>query len=268
MALSCRSRSQTICLGALVLISSGLLLLPGYTRVELAKENQPVPILLYHRFADVPADSMTITTPVFASQLKSLREHGYSVIPLRQLIAWRLGKAETPPPRSVVITADDGHRSVYTVMFPLIKQYRIPVTLFIYPSAISNAPYALTWAQLRELHASGLFEIQSHTYWHPNFKKEKKRLAPAEYKKFLTLQLTKSKAQLEKNLGIKVDMLAWPFGIHDEELAQQASEAGYVAAFTIARHHVTSSDVLMTLPRYLLTNKDEGKTFERLLSDR
>lgn len=267
MALSFRGRSQTICLGALFLISA-LLLLPGYTPVESAKESQPVPVLLYHRFADTPADSMTVGTAVFASQLKYLRERGYAVVPLRQLVGCRLGKAEPPPPRSVAITADDGHRSVYTEMFPLIKQYRIPVTLFIYPSAISNAPYALTWAQLKELQETGLFEIQSHTYWHPNFRKEKKQLTPAEYKKFLKMQLAKSKEQLEKNLGIKVDMLAWPFGIYDEELARQASETGYVAAFTIERRHVNSSDSIMTLPRYLLTNKDEGRAFERLLLGR
>ena len=211
---------------------------------------------------------MTVTTTLFASHLKFLRERGYAVVPLRQLVAWRLGKAETPRPRSVVITADDGHRSVYTEMFPLIKQYRIPVTLFIYPSAISNASYAMTWAQLKELHESGLFEIQSHTYWHPNFRKEKKRLTPAEYKNLLKMQLTRSKEKLEKNLGIKVDMLAWPFGIHDEELGQQASEAGYIAAFTIERHHANSSDNLMALPRYLMTNKDEGRAFEQLLLGR
>jgi peptidoglycan/xylan/chitin deacetylase (PgdA/CDA1 family) len=268
MARCFRGRSQAVCLGAFFLICSAFLLAPGYTPVESATESQRAPILLYHRFADAPADSMTVGTAVFASQLKYLQEHRYAVITLRQLVAWRLGKAGPPPPNSVAITADDGHRSVYTEMFPFIKRYGIPVTLFIYPSAISNAPYAMTWAQLKELQETGLFEIQSHTYWHPNFRNEKKRLTPAEYEKFLKMQLTKSKEQLEKKLGIKVDMLAWPFGIFDQELARQASETGYVAAFTIKRHHVSSSDSVMALPRYLLTNKDEGRAFERLLSGR
>ena len=35
-----------------------------------------------------------------------------------------------------------------------------------------------TWAQLAEMKASGLVDIQSHTFWHPNFNVEKKRLAP------------------------------------------------------------------------------------------
>src|SRR3990172_9075319 len=135
-----------------------------------------VPILLYHRFGPVASDSMTVSSTVFESHLGYLQDNGYTVIPLRMLMDYYLRKGPPPPPRSVVITADDGHRSVYTDMFPLVKQYRIPVTLFIYPSAISNASYALTWKQLREMQETGLFEVQSHTFWHPNLRKEKKQL--------------------------------------------------------------------------------------------
>lgn len=208
---------------------------------------------------------MTVTTPVFASQLKYLRDNGYTVIPLRQLVAYRLGKAPPPPPRSVVITVDDAHQSVYTQMLPLVKQYRIPVTLFVYPSAIANATYAMNWEQLRELRETGLFEIQSHSYWHPNFKKEKKCLTPEKYEKLVEMQLTKAKEKLESTLGIHVDMLAWPFGIYDNELIRKALAAGYVAALTLERRHANSSDQLMALPRYLMTDGDRGKAFARLL---
>ena len=95
-----------------------------------------MPILAYHRFGAVASDSMTVTTPVFASHLRRLREGGYTVIPLRQLVDHFLGNAPAPPPRSVVITADDGHRSVYTDMLPLVRQWEVPVTLFVYPSEI------------------------------------------------------------------------------------------------------------------------------------
>src|SRR6266511_3959307 len=72
---------------------------------------------------------------------------------------------------------------VFEAQLKLIQQLKIPVTLFIYPSAISNADYAMTWAQLAEMKASGLVDIQSHTFWHPNFNVERKRLTPAAYEK-------------------------------------------------------------------------------------
>jgi peptidoglycan/xylan/chitin deacetylase (PgdA/CDA1 family) len=77
--------------------------------------------------------------------------------------------------------------------------------------------------------------------------------------------LLKSRARLETELGVKVDMLAWPFGIYDDYLIGKASEAGFVATFTIERRHATSADNVMKLPRYLLVNADSGKAFVQLL---
>jgi peptidoglycan/xylan/chitin deacetylase (PgdA/CDA1 family) len=171
-----------------------------------------------------------------------------------------------PGSRLVAITADDAHQSVYTTALPLIKKYRIPVTLFVYPSAVSNASYAMTWDQLLELKATGLFDFHTHTYWHPNFKKERDRLAPAEFEKLVHMQFTKSREKLEKELGVKVDLLAWPFGIFDPWLMAKAAEAGYTAAFTIERHAVTREDQPLALPRYLLADTDRGKAFEAILN--
>ena len=225
-----------------------------------------VPILLYHRFGPVVADGMTITTPVFESHLKYLRENGYTVIPLRRLVDWYLKKGPPPPAKSVVIVEDDAHKTVYSDMLPLAKKYNVPVTVFIYPSAISNAKYAMTWDQLRELKKTGLFDFQSHTYWHPNFKKDRKKMKGAEFEKSLTMQLGKSKARIEKELGGRVDMLAWPFGIYDDYLLKKAVEAGYIATFNIERRHATPAENVMKLPRYLLINADQGKAFAQILA--
>jgi peptidoglycan/xylan/chitin deacetylase (PgdA/CDA1 family) len=81
------------------------------------------------------------------------------------------------------------------------------------------------------------------------------------------MQMKKAKEKLEKELGAGVDMLAWPFGLYNDELGKKAIEAGYVAAFTIVRRHTNPSDNIMALPRYLLTNADRGVRFERLINN-
>lgn len=233
-----------------------------------AAEEVMVPVLCYHRFGPTVADGMTVTTKVFEAQMKWLKDNGYTVIPLRTLVNYLLGQGEPPPPKSVVITADDGHKTVYTEMLPVVRKYNIPVTLFLYPSCISNpkAPYAMTWEQLLELKKTGLFDMQSHTYWHPNFKKEKKKLKPEEYQKLVDTQLRKSKNFLEKKFESKVDVLAWPFGIYDDELEKDAAKAGYAVAFSIDRRHANKSEKIMAQPRYLMVNGDGTKNFAAIIT--
>lgn len=233
-----------------------------------ADEQVTVPVLCYHRFGPTVADSMTVTTKVFESQLQWLKDHQFTVIPLKTLVNYLRGQGPPPPPKSVVITVDDGHKTVNSEMLPLVRKYNIPVTLFIYPSCVSNASYAMTWEQLKALQATGLFDMQGHTFWHPNFKKEKKKLKPAEYQKLVDTQLAKSKAVLEKKLGTTVDVLAWPFGIYDDDLEKNAAKAGYVAAFTIDRRNASLSEKIMEQPRYLMTNGDGVKNFEAIVTGR
>lgn len=210
-------------------------------------------ILVYHRFGPQVADSMTTRSNVFIAQLTELRRAGYTVVPLSTVVDGLAGRISLPP-KAVAITIDDGHRSVYTELLPIIRHERLPVTLFIYPSAISNASYAMTWAQLQDMLASGTVDIQSHTYWHPDFRIERQRLAPDAYRQFVHTQLEKPRQVLKTRLGIEATYLAWPFGIHDADLENAARAAGYRAAFTLGERHATSHDSPLALPRYLIVD--------------
>ncbi len=240
------------------LLAAGLLVLPAQPRSLCS-------ILVYHRFGPIAADPMTVRTITLRWQLSYLKEHGYHVVALRQLVDGLLSHAPAPWEGCVVITADDGHRSVYTDMLPVVRDDRMPVTLFIYPSAISRASYAMTWQQLDALRRTGLFDIESHTYWHPNFVKEKRRLSPAAYRTLATQQLTRPRTVLQQRLGAQADLLAWPFGIYDDELMAMAEEAGYVAGFTLERRMVTLDDRVMALPRFLVSDTATGRAFAAML---
>ena len=207
--------------------------LPARAQSKPASAAPPtsIPILAYHRFDPSTPASTTVTVATFTGQLNTLAANGYTILPLQQITDILLRKAPMPGHPVTAITVDDGHESVYRVLFPIIKQRHIPVTLFIYPSAISNASYALTWDQLKEMKASGLVDIQCHTYWHPDFRKEKKKQTPDAYAKFVDMQLTKSRSKLDAQLGTHIDLLAWPYGILDPELEAAAQHAGYRAAF-------------------------------------
>ncbi|HEY1948945.1 MAG TPA: polysaccharide deacetylase family protein [Bryobacteraceae bacterium] len=208
---------------------------------------------------------MTVTTQHFEENMELLRENKYSVIPLADFVAWRLGKGPAPPSRSVVLTFDDGHISVYREARAIVMENRLPVTLFIYPSCISHASYAMTWEQLRELAATPFFSVQSHTFWHPNFKQESKKLNSATYAVFVDTQLRRSKTMLQERLGRPVDLLAWPFGIYDSYLLNRASAAGYEAGFSIECRAATGADPILSLPRCIVPDEVAGPRFLRFL---
>ncbi len=223
-----------------------------------------VTILCYHRFGATVADSMTTRTTVFEQQLVRLRQDGYTFIPLTTAVAGLSGQTKLPD-KPLVLTVDDGHCTVYSDLLPIIRRDHLPVTLFIYPSAISNANYAMTWEQIKEVMAEPDVEVQAHTYWHPNFKTEKKRLAANEYQKFVRIQLEKPQVTFQKKLGVNTPILAWPFGICDVELEKAANNAGYRAALTLGNRVATEKDSLLALPRYLIVDASGISSMSNML---
>lgn len=64
---------------------------------------------------------------------------------------------------------------------------------------------------------------------------------------------------------MNVDVIAWPFGVYDEELLQIGADAGYVAGVTLDRRVATANDRIMVLPRFLVTDTASGRHFAALL---
>jgi peptidoglycan/xylan/chitin deacetylase (PgdA/CDA1 family) len=226
-----------------------------------ANDKVKIPILCYHNFSPTTPGYMNMTPEKFETEIKWLKDNGFTIVPLKEAVAYLQGQRESLPPKPVVITADDGWQSAYTYMYPIVKKYQIPVTLFIYPQTISEGKHAMTWAELKELQQTGFFDIQGHTYWHPNFKQEKRKLSTAAYQKLVKVQLVDSKAILENKMGTKITLLAWPYGIYDPYLEQQAANAGYTMAFSIDDRKATKTDRPMAQPRFMILEGLSLKTF-------
>ena len=230
-----------------------------------ADNTTSVPVLVYHNFDPIKKGIMTLSTHRFEEQMQWLQDNHYHVIPMQELVNYLQGKTNALPSKSVVITDDDGRKSVYTYMLPIVKKFNIPVTLFIYTSVISKEPYALTWEQLKALQQTGLFTIESHTIWHPNFKQEKKHYSEKSYEAMVTKQLAGSKKILDEKLGIHVTLLAWPFGIFDHYVMQQASKVGYTYAFSIKARNAARNEDKMAMPRYMIVQDQSMKMFEAIV---
>lgn len=220
--------------------------------LSFAEDNISIPILCYHNFNPTKKGSMNMTPEKFEAEMKILKDNGFTIIPLKEAVAYLQGKRASLPPKSVVLSFDDGWKSVYTYIVPIMKKYDLIATLFIYPQTISEGKNALTWEELKELQQSGMFDIQSHTYDHPNFKQMKKHMSADKYASYVKMQMEKSKKILEEKTGTKITLLAWPFGIYDDYLEQQAANAGYEMAFTIDARTANRSFTPMGQPRFMI----------------
>lgn len=231
----------------------------------LADTKINIPILVYHNLSMIPG-SMNMTPAKVEAEIKLLKDNGFTIIPLKEAVEYLQGTRASLPSKAVVITADDGWESDYKYLFPIVKKYNIPVTLFIYPETISAGKNALTWDQLKEMQATGLFDVQGHTYSHPNFKVMKRHLSPDKYATFVTKELVSSKKILEDKMNKKIDYLAWPFGIYDDYLEAQAANAGYVMAFTIDARTANKSFKPMAQPRFMIIDAQNMKMFANIVN--
>ncbi|HEX3138892.1 MAG TPA: polysaccharide deacetylase family protein, partial [Rhizobacter sp.] len=126
---------------------------------------QTIPILCYHRVGN-STSRMTVSSAAFAEQLEWLARNDYRVLRLQDVAAFVEGK-QALPARSVVLTFDDGYESYYRYAYPLLKKHGFPATVFLYSDFV-GASDALTWAQMQEMTATGLIDIQAHSKTHAN----------------------------------------------------------------------------------------------------
>jgi peptidoglycan/xylan/chitin deacetylase (PgdA/CDA1 family) len=200
-----------------------------------------LPALMYHKIGDAPKGSrlrkLWVTTDDFRRQLRHLRDHGYAPIHFSD---WRdAEKGLKPlPAKPVLITFDDGYMNNYELAYPLLRELGMKANVFLVYETMdqhnawhdpSTEPWLrmLTWAQIREMQDSGLFEFGSHTMRH----RDLAALPPEE----VSWELAESKSRLEDKLGREVLGFAYPYGsgAYKPEVRAAALAAGYRFDFSI-----------------------------------
>jgi peptidoglycan/xylan/chitin deacetylase (PgdA/CDA1 family) len=194
---------------------------------------QVVPILSYHSFADNCSSSLCQPARVFDQQMKYLKENGYRVISLGELLEF-LKYRHSLPKRSVVISIDDGYRSVYNIAWPILKKYGFRAILFIYTDFVGVSKNAITWNQLREMKKNG-FEIGAHTMSHCDLTKQNKGEDTQTYMSRIEKELSLSKQIIDKKLNQDTVFLAFPYGRYEQRVLDMCKRLGYKIAVSVKR---------------------------------
>jgi peptidoglycan/xylan/chitin deacetylase (PgdA/CDA1 family) len=194
---------------------------------------QVVPVICYHRFAEKCKSSICMPASIFDQQMRYLKDNGYRVINLAELLGF-LRYRHALPKRSVVITLDDGYRSAYDIAYPILKKYGFTAALLIYTDFVETSKSAITWDQLREMNTDG-FEVGSHTLSHCDLTKKKEGEDEKAYIERIKRELLVSKQIIDKELEQDTIYVAFPYGHYNQRVLNICDQVGYEMAFSTKR---------------------------------
>ncbi len=195
-------------------------------------------------------------TSDFREQMQRIKNSGATVITMEDYLQWKTGDKQLPA-ECVLITLDDGWKSVYTDAFPILREFGFPFTLFLYTQYVNSGGGSLTWDMIREMQAHGA-SVGSHSHTHPypsNYRKVKKSGEQA-YLDFLKKEMGESKRILEEKLGTTVNTYCYPGGYRTPEMYAVLRELGYKAGFDVIAGKVTTATDDLILPRYMVLGTD------------
>jgi glycosyltransferase involved in cell wall biosynthesis/peptidoglycan/xylan/chitin deacetylase (PgdA/CDA1 family) len=222
-----------------------------------------VRILGYHRIADA-GDSLSVAPADFRAQMRALSECGAT--PIRLDAALELLREPTVRGRYVCVTFDDGYRDNLLEAAPVLREHGIPATVYL-PSRIidgelpfhwyDDPPQPLSWAEVGELVAGGLIDVQSHTLTHPLLPQVDAARARAE--------IVESKREIERHVPYALTSFCYPAGLYGAREVGFVQEGGYAAAVTTNPGVNAGAGDLLQLRRTLIYGADDLATFRAKL---
>jgi biofilm PGA synthesis lipoprotein PgaB len=230
-------------------------------------EEPALQVLSYHDVKDYVAgdydpDQYAVSTSNLIAQFTFLRDNGFHPVSVDDVIAAYEGQRALPE-NAVLLTFDDGMKSFYTRVYPLLKLFKYPAVISVVTSWIESdveLDYAgktrvsgdfLTWDQLREMQASGLVEVASHSHdlhkgirgnpQHNTQPAATTRLFDGEnyeteaaYTARIERDLEQSVNSLQNELDRPPRVMTWPFGALNDDSTAVARKLGMHINLTLA----------------------------------
>jgi biofilm PGA synthesis lipoprotein PgaB len=232
----------------------------------LAATSEKLTVLSYHEIAN-PDQALipeyAVTPTMFVRQIDWLRNNGYHFVSVDDVLADEAKKVPLPD-KAVLITFDDGYRSVYDSAWPILKMFRIPAVVAVVCSWEDDKTQVnfdgkeiprsklMSWQQLRELSDSGLVEIGSHSFdlhrgiqgnpqgnmqpaattrqWLTTSKHYEDEAA---YRVRVATDLKRSSTEITSHIGRAPRVIAWPYGRYNTTLRDAAIKLGMKVGLTL-----------------------------------
>lgn len=225
------------------------------TPVSAAKR---VPILLYHSIAEFQghgAKELYVTPADFEKQMMYLRDHGFTLLTFER---WEdIEKVSKP----IFLTFDDGYKNnlnAFSILEKMKSSTFQPTGTFFVIADFIGRSNRLSASDLKRVVDSNIISIQSHSSTHPELTKVK------DY----NYELKTSKEKIQQITGRPVIAIAYPYGLYNDRVIQEARNYYLYGLTTISEPYVKKGiqDERFLLPRmyvnYSMTMEEFSKIVE------
>ena len=274
-------------------------LLPSLT--QAARQPDDYVVLCYHDIVDLKLTPnlklypQTIRRDTLIRHFNWIKLRGYNPVSFQQILDAKAGKAPLPE-KAILLSFDDGYESFYRLVYPLLKLYNYPAVFALVGSWLDVADdkavpygsdklprsYFVGWPQLREMQASGLVELASHTFTshYGLLANPQGNVQPAvttagwsqhgyesmtDYRARIKADFDASASQLKDQTGRAPRILVWPYGAFNQTTLELARAAGMRYTFTLADGLNKLSDSGSTVRRYLLEEDTSLETLDEIM---
>lgn len=212
-------------------------------------------VLLYHQVGTNLGREMEVSLRTFQDHLDWIERVG-RVVALEAALANRHASNGDDV---FVLSFDDGYHDVFKFAFPLLRERRLPFTLYLNTEPLEtgiaihpeSGAEPLNWAEVETMMGSGLMTVGAHTHSHVDV-----RSIDTDA---LRNELDLSNQLIEKRLGLAPRHFAYPWGYWSES-AEALVRERYQTAALAAVSSMTADMDLCRLPRVPI-QKSDGVTF-------
>jgi len=209
---------------------------------------------------------LAVLPETFCMQMKYLKENGFHVMDLLEFVD-TIKRDRSIPAGSIVITFDDGFKSVLKNALPVLKKFNFPATLFVnvyfIEGKLPRGKYwseweTLNWDGVRELHDAG-FSIGAHGLTH------RRLTGLSEHE--IRNEVGMSGEMIGKNINSEIRSFSYPHGAFNKKTRKILEKENFICSCSSIEGANDARSNMFSLRRTEITAFDNTVyRFEKKLS--